>query len=73
MHAGKKAKSEEVAEEKTGFEKFEAEVKETIFGVISLLVNEENGEESMAYALFDGVTECFQLIGFPFLSVIIFS
>ena len=67
MPSGAKSiKGENNIKEKTGYEKFEAELKETIFAVIFLLVKEE--DESLWSTLFDAITELFQLLQFPFLS-----
>ena len=63
----KSAKGDSGIREKTGYEKFEAELKETVFAVIFLLVKDE--EESLWYSIFDSVVEFMQLLSFPFLSV----
>ncbi|MDR3548609.1 MAG: hypothetical protein P4M11_10170 [Candidatus Pacebacteria bacterium] len=68
MHSTTKSmKGENGIKEKTGYEKFEAELKETVFGVIFLLVKEE--DESLWYSVLDGIIELFQLLSFPFQSV----
>jgi hypothetical protein len=67
MNHRKSVKGTESSQEKTGFEKFEAELKDTIFAVIFILVKDE--DESLLYAISDGVIELFQLLSFPFLSV----
>ncbi len=61
-------KVSEATQEKSGFDRFESELKETVFAVIFLLIKEE--EESLVYSLMDGVIEAFQLFSFPFLSVL---
>ena len=66
--AAKNVKAENNIGEKSGYEKFEAELKETIFAVIFLLVKEE--EESLWSTVLDAMIEAAQLLSFPFLSVI---
>ena len=63
----KSTKGDASMKEKTGYEKFEAELKETVFAVIFLLVKDE--DESVLASVADAVIELFQLISFPFLSV----
>lgn len=63
--------SAESVKEKSGYEKFEAELKETIFAVIFLLI--EEAEESLWYSIVDAVIELFQLLNFPYISVLILS
>ena len=52
---------------KSGYEKFEAEVKETIFAVIFILIKDE--EEDLIFSILDAIVELMQLLQFPLTSV----
>jgi hypothetical protein len=60
-------KGAEGIKEKTGYEKFEAELKDTVFAVIFLIVKEE--DESLLFSVIDGMIELLQLLQFPYQSV----
>jgi len=67
MPATKDIKNDVNVREKTGYEKFEAELKETVFAVIFLLIKDE--DDSLWYSVLDAVIELMQLLSFPYLSV----
>jgi len=58
-----------LSKKKTAYEKFEAELKETIFAVIFILIKDE--DSNLWSAILDAVIELLQLLQFPITSVMI--
>jgi hypothetical protein len=56
--------------EKTGFEKFEEQLKTSIFGVLFVLL--KNGESNFWMEMFSLSTELFQFMYYPFFSSVFY-
>ena len=56
-----------LTKKKTGYEKFESELKETIFAVIFILIKDE--DEELWTSILDAAIELMQLLQFPITSV----